>query len=185
MSIQRSIILQLNYNNMRHTLSLILLTFLSAIGLRAQVESGLIMEDRRVLQGRFSVVQAKIYPNPDLAPADAQLQMEEINKEIDKLAQRAISFELSRFSAWNNESFWIVKMKSGRTTSYWSAGPSAKLALQKLDAQITKLKGLHVSVAGPFKRPDLNTSQQTLDAIRATMDLDVEITRMAKQYLNK
>ncbi len=58
MSIQRSIILQLNYNNMRHTLSLILLTFLSAIGLRAQVESGLIMEDRRVLQGRFSVVQA-------------------------------------------------------------------------------------------------------------------------------
>ena len=185
MSISRSIILQLNYNNMRHTLSLILLTFLSAIGLRAEVESGLIMEDRRVLQGRFAVVQAKIYPNPDLAPADAQLQMEEINKEIDKLAQRTISFEAGRFTVWNSESYWTVKLKSGRTSSYWNAGPSAKFALQKLDAQLTKLKSLHVSVAGPFKRPDLNTSQQTLDAIRAAMDLDVEIARMAKQYLNK
>ena len=164
---------------------LILLTFLSALGLRAQAESGLIIEDRRQLQGRFAVIQAKIYPNPDLAPADAQLQMEEINKEIDKLAQRAISFVRSRFSVWNNESYWIVKVKSGKTTSYWSAGPSAKFALQKLDAQITKLKGLHVSVAGPFKRPDLNTSQQALDAIRSTMELDVEIARMAKQYLNK
>ena len=76
-------------------------------------------------------------------------------------------------------------MKSGKTTSYWSAGPSAKFALQKLSAQLTKLKSLRVPVAGPFKRPDLNTSQQTLDAIRATMELDVEIVRMAKQYLNK
>ncbi len=170
---------------MRHFIFLTSLTFLSAICLRAPAEAGLIMEDRRQLQGRFAVVQAKIYPNPELAPADAQLQMEEINKEIDKLAQRAISFELGRFSVWNNESYWIVKIKSGKTTSYWSAGPSAKFALQKLDAQITKLKGLHVSVAGPFRRPDLNTSQQTLDAIRATMELDVEIARMAKQYLNK
>ena len=153
--------------------------------IRAEVDAGLIIEDRRQLQGRFAVVQAKIYPNPELAPAEAQLQMEEINKEIDKLAQRTISFEANRFSVWNNESYWTVKMKSGKTTSYWSAGPSAKFALQKLSAQLTKLKSLRVPVAGPFKRPDLNTSQQTLDAIRATMELDVEIVRMAKQYLNK
>jgi hypothetical protein len=164
---------------------ILLLSLLGALGLRAEVESGLIIEDRRQLQGRFSVVQAKIYPNPDLATAEAQLQMEEINKEIEKLSQRAISFERNRFSIWNNESYWVVRLKSGKSTSYWSAGPSAKFALQKLDAQLTKLKSLHVPVAGPFKRPDLNTSQQTLDAIRATMELDVEITRMAKQYLNK
>jgi hypothetical protein len=164
---------------------ILLLSLLGALGLRAEVESGLIIEDRRQLQGRFSVVQAKIYPNPDLATAEAQLQMEEINKEIEKLSQRAISFERNRFSIWNNESYWVVRLKSGKSTSYWSAGPSAKFALQKLDAQLTKLKSLHVPVAGPFKRPDLNTSQQTLDVIRATMELDVEITRMAKQYLNK
>lgn len=175
----------LKHNKMRHATLFVLFSFISAIGLRAEVESGLITEDRRLLQGRFAVVQAKIYPNPDLAPADAQLQMEEINKEIEKLAQRAISFETNRFSVWNSEKYWTVTLKSGKTTSYWSAGPSAKLALQKLDSQITKLKGLHVPVAGPFKRPDLNTSQQTLDAIRVTMELDVEITRMAKQYLNR
>jgi hypothetical protein len=162
-----------------------LFALLSISGLRAEVEPGLIAEDRRLLQGRFSVVQAKIYPNPDLAPADAQLQMEEVNKEIDKLAQRTISFETNRFSAWNNEAYWTVSLKSGKRTSYWNNGPSSRLVLQKMDAQLTKLKGLHVSKAGPFKRPDLNTSQQTLDAIRATMELDLEITRMAKQYLNK
>jgi hypothetical protein len=170
---------------MRHASLLILLAFLSATGLRAQAESGLIIEDRRQLQGRFAVVQAKIYPNPDLAPADAQLQMEEINKEISKLAQRAIAWETSRFSVWNNEKYWIVRLKSGKETSYWSAGPSAKNSLLKLDAQLTKLKGINIPVAGPFKRPDLNVSQQALDAIRATMELDVEITRMAKQYLNR
>ena len=157
----------------------------AVLGLRAEVEPGLMAEDRRLLQGRYSVVQAKIYPNPDLAPADAQLQMEEINKEIDKLAQRAISFEINRFSVWNNEAYWTVSLKSGKKTSYWNSGPSSKLALQKMDAQLTKLKGLHVAKAGPFKRPDLNTSQQTLDAIRAIIELDLEITRMAKQYLNK
>ena len=170
---------------MRSILLAGLLALLPVISLRAEVDAGLIIEDRRQLQGRFAVVQAKIYPNPELAPAEAQLQMEEINKEIDKLAQRTISFEANRFSVWNNESYWTVKMKSGKTTSYWSAGPSAKFALQKLSAQLTKLKSLRVPVAGPFKRPDLNTSQQTLDAIRATMELDVEIVRRAKQYLNK
>ena len=170
---------------MRHVPYILIFSLLGALGLRAEVDSGLIIEDRRQLQGRFAVVQAKIYPNPELAPAEAQLQMEEINKEIDKLAQRTISFEANRFSVWNNENYWVVRLKSGKSTSYWSAGPSAKFALQKLSAQLTKLKSLRVPVAGPFKRPDLNTSQQTLDAIRATMELDVEITRMAKQYLNK
>ena len=170
---------------MRHVPYILIFSLLGALGLRAEVDSGLIIEDRRQLQGRFAVVQAKIYPNPELAPAEAQLQMEEINKEFDKLAQRTISFEANRFSVWNNENYWVVRLKSGKSTSYWSAGPSAKFALQKLSAQLTKLKSLHVPVAGPFKRPDLNTSQQTLDAIRATMELDVEITRMAKQYLNK
>ena len=170
---------------MRQASFILLVSLLGALGLRAEVDSGLIIEDRRQLQGRFAVVQAKIYPNPELASAEAQLQMEEINKEIDKLAQRTILFEDNRFSVWNNENYWVVRLKSGKSTSYWSAGPSAKFALQKLSAQLTKLKSQHVPVAGPFKRPDLNTSQQTLDAIHATMELDVEITRMAKQYLNK
>lgn len=145
----------------------------------------LMVEERRQLQGKFSSCQAKIYPNPDLAPADAQLQMEQLNKEILKLSTSLQDFETGRYRVWANESFWTVRTKSGKTVSYWNSGPSAKFVLQKLDAQLTKLKSIKVPVAGPFKRPDLNTTQQTLDAIRATLELDIEVTRMVKQYLNR
>jgi hypothetical protein len=145
----------------------------------------LMVEERRQLQGKFSSCQAKIYPNPDLAPADAQLQMEQLNKEILKLSTSLQDFESGRYRVWANESFWTVRTKSGKSVSYWNSGPSAKFLLQKLDAQLTKLKSIKVPVAGPFRRPDLNTSQQTLDAIRATLDLDLEVTRMIKQYLNR
>jgi hypothetical protein len=145
----------------------------------------LMVEERRQLQGKFSSCQAKIYPNPDLAPADAQLLMEQLNKEILKLSTSLQDFETGRYRVWANESFWTVRTKSGKTVSYWNSGPSAKFVLQKLDAQLTKLKSIKVPVAGPFKRPDLNTTQQTLDAIRATLELDIEVTRMVKQYLNR
>lgn len=145
----------------------------------------LMTEERRQLQGKFSTCQGKIYPNPDLAPADAQLQMEQINKEILKLSSSVQDFESGRYRVWANESFWTVRTKSGKTVSYWSSGPSAKFLLQKLDAQLAKLKSMKVPVAGPFKRPDLNASQQTLDAIRGALELDSEVTRMVKQYLNR
>jgi hypothetical protein len=145
----------------------------------------LMSEERRLLQGKFSSCQAKIYPNPELAPADAQLQMEQLNKEILNLSSAVQDFETGRYGIWANEAFWTVRSKSGRTVSYWSSGPSAKFVLQKFDAQLKKLKTMKVPVAGPFKRPDLNASQQTLDAIRTTLELDAEVTRMAKQYLNR
>jgi hypothetical protein len=145
----------------------------------------LMAEERRQLQGKFSSCQAKIYPNPDLATADAQLQMEQLNKEILKLSTSLQDFEAGRYRVWANESFWIVRTKSGKSVSYWNSGPSAKFVLQKLDAQLTKLKSMKVPVAGPFKRPDLNATQQTLDAIRGTLELDVEVMRMVKQYLNR
>ncbi|MEY3392903.1 MAG: hypothetical protein RLZZ322_1752 [Verrucomicrobiota bacterium] len=162
--------------------------FFSALALGQESDSArlaLMSEERRQLQGKFSSCQAKIYPNPDLATADAQLQMEQINKEILKLSSSLQDFEVGRYRVWANESFWIVRTTSGKTVSYWNSGPSAKFWLQKLDAQLVKLKSMKVPVAGPFKRPDLNTSQQTLDAIRATLELDTELVRMSKQYLNR
>jgi hypothetical protein len=148
-------------------------------------QNSLMSEERRLLQGKFSSCQAKIYPSPDLAPADAQLQMEQINKEILQLSSTLQKFEDGRYRVWANESYWIIRTKSGKTVSYWNSGPSARFVIQKLDAQLTKLKSMKVPVAGPFKRPDLNSSQQTLDAIRTTLELDAEVTRMIKQYLNR
>jgi len=173
----------------------------------SDVETKVYMDERKALQSRFSVAQAKLDLKTEASKvesiaiskeddrrfalrksessSEAQIVMEEVNKEIQKLAQKTLSYELNRYSVWNSEAFWTVTLKSGKTTSYWSAGPSAKFAVQKLDDQIGKLKKLKVAIAGPFKKSDLNESQKTLDAIRAALDLDIELTRMAKQYLNR
>jgi hypothetical protein len=111
--------------------------------------------------------------------------MEELNKEIESFGQRVLTYELNRYSVWNNQGFWTVTLKSGKTSSFWSAGPSAKYVVQKLDDQIGKIKNLHIVISGPFKKSDLNESQKMLDAARAALDYDVELTRMAKQYLSK
>ena len=172
---------------MRILVKIFCLTF--AFSLHAQVNNqekyGLMVEDRRQLQSKFSVCQAKIYAAPDLAPAAAHLEMEQVNKEIDKLAKDLAAFEQSRFALWNNEQYWTVYLKSGKKMSFWSAGPSARFAVEKLKAQLNKMASFQVAIAGPFKRPDLNTSQQALDAIRATLEIDLELQRMVKQYLNK
>lgn len=128
----------------------------------------LMSEDRRQLQSKFSTCQAKIYPNPALAPADAQLQMEQINKEILNLSSAVLEFEGDRYRSWASE--------------YGNSGASARNMLQKLEAQLAKLKSMKVPVAGPFKRPDLDASQQTLNAIRGALELDEEMTRMIKQF---
>lgn len=172
---------------MRILIVMLCLTF--GFALQAQVSSqekyGLMVEDRKQLQSKFSVCQAKIYTAPELAPAAAHLEMEQVNKEIDKLAKDLASFEQSRFALWNNEQYWTVYLKSGKKMSFWSAGPSARLAIEKLKAQLAKVASFQIAIAGPFKRTDLNTTQQTLDAIRAALEADMELQRMAKQYLNK
>ena len=150
-----------------------------------QARYGLFTEDRRLLQSKFSACQAKIYNAPELAPAEAQLEMEQINKEIDKLSKDVATFELGRFALWNSEQFWTVNLKSGKKMSYWSSGPSARFAVEKLKGQLGKAATLKVAIAGPFKRADLNTSQQLLDTVRNTLAFDLDIQRMAKQYLNK
>ena len=176
-------------------------TLLAQSGI-SDVETKVYIEERKVLQSRFAVAQAKLDLKSEASiaesralqggfgvdksgsSAEAQLKMEEINKEIESLAQRVLAYELNRYAVWNSQGFWTVTLKSGKTTSYWSAGPSAKFVVQKLDDQIGKLKGMKVAIAGPFKKQDLNDSQKMLDAMRAALDLDIELTRMAKQYLN-
>ena len=151
----------------------------------SDVETKAYMEERKNLQSRFSVAQSKLAQKPEESSADAQSKMEEVNKDLNLLAQKALSYESGRLATWNNEGFWYVVLKSGRTYSYWNSGPSAKFVVQKLEDQLAKIKTLKVTTTGPFKKPDLNESQKMLDAIRAAFELDIELTRMAKQYLNR
>ena len=167
------------------------LLFLSSI-LSAQTSSGLsdvetraYMDERKTLQSRFSVAQSKLAQKPEESSADAQSKMEEVAKDLDQLAQKTLSYESGRLATWNNQGFWMVTLKSGKVTSYWMSGPSAKFVVQKLEDQIAKIKTLKVTTTGPFKKPDLNESQKMLDAIRTALELDVQLTQMAKQYLNR
>jgi hypothetical protein len=128
----------------------------------------LLSEDRRQLQSKFSTCQGKIYPNPALAPADAQLQMEQINKEILNLSAAVLDFEGDRYRSLSSD--------------FGNSGASVRNMLQKLEAQLAKLRSMKVPVAGPFKRPDLDASQQTLNAMRGALELDEELTKMLKQY---
>ena len=176
---------------------------LSAQMTLSDAETKVYIEERKVLQSRFAVAQAKLGLKSEASiaetralqggssedklrsSAEAQSKMEEVNKDLDQLAQKVLSYETSRLSTWNNEGFWYVVMKSGRTYSYWNSGPSAKFVVQKLEDQLAKIKTLKLTSTGPFKKPDLNESQKMLDAIRGALDLDIELTRLAKQYLNR
>ena len=173
----------------------------------SDVETKVYMDERKALQSRFSVAQAKLDLKTEASKLEAtsiskannggfavdksesvaepQLKMEEVNKEIQKLADKTLAYEVARLGVWNNQSFWIVRLQSGNTASYWSSGPSAKQAVEKLNIQLTKIKTTKIVIAGPFKKPDLNESQKMLDAIRNALDLDIELTRMTKQYLNR
>ena len=193
---------------MRHLkFSFINLLFLSSV-LSAQmslsdVETKAYIEERKALQSRFAVAQAKLGLKSEASlaesralqggssenklgsSAEAQSKMEEVNKDLEQLAQKVLSYESTRLYTWNNEGFWYVVMKSGRAYSYWTLGPGAKFVVQKLADQLAKIKTLKITTTGPFKKSDLNESQKMLDAIRAALDLDIELTNMAKQYLNR
>jgi len=176
-------------------------TLLAQSGI-SDVETKVYIEERKALQSRFAVAQAKLDLKSEASKAEsralqggfgveksgssaeAQLTMEEVNKEIQKLADKTLAYEVARLGVWNNQSFWIVRLQSGNTASYWSSGPSAKQAVERLNTQLSKIKTIKIVIAGPFKKPDLNESQKMLDAIRNALDLDIELTRMTKQYLN-
>jgi len=174
-----------------------------------------LMEERRVLQSRFMVAQSKFSAKTEESPSEIHKQMEEINNDIDKLAQKVITYEASRSSLWSSGSFWNKTKNPVNTTSTASyavtignqttvytsttksssppekvvvkSGPysSAKYVIQKLNDQISKTKELRIPTSGPYKKSDFNESQKVLDSIRTALDLDIEINAMAKLNLNK
>ena len=53
----------------------------------SDVETKVYMDERKALQSRFSVAQSKLASKPEVSSAEAQLVMEEVNKEIEKLKE--------------------------------------------------------------------------------------------------
>jgi hypothetical protein len=135
-----------------------------------------VMVDTRVqFQGRFAKAQQALGLDPTKAPHEAHANLEAFSKELAKLKEEAITLQNERYQYWNNQSYW---------RNFWDKGPSAKFVVAKLRAQIDIAMALQVPVAGPFTKPDLNTMQKSLDAIRACFELDKQLQLMEIQLNN-
>jgi hypothetical protein len=135
-----------------------------------------VMVDTRVqFQGRFAKAQQALGLDPTKAPAEAHANLGAFSKELAKLKDDAVALQNERYQYWNNQSYW---------RNFWDKGPSAKFVVAKLRAQIDVALALQVPVAGPFTKPDLNTMQKSLDAIRACFELDKQLQLMEIQLNN-
>ncbi len=131
-------------------------------------------EQRKNLQGAFSVCNSKIYPNPDKAPIDAHIALERVAKQIQELKTRVLEFESGHCNVWYSESYWA--------RTYWNSSLGGHYLVEKLRTAMGALSTLAAPEFGPFTRPDLNAMQKTLDGCRACLELDRDLEIAAKTY---
>jgi len=131
-----------------------------------------LVETRIQFQGRFAKAQQALGLDPTKAPHQAHANLEAFSKELAKLKEEAVALQNARYQYWDNQSYW---------RNFWDKGPAAKFVVAKLRAQIDVTMALQVPVAAPFTKPDLNTMQKSLDAIRACFELDNQLQIMEKQ----
>lgn len=139
------------------------------------IQLKLLTDNRTQFQGRFAKAQQAIGMDPSKATPEAQANLELFSKDLAKLKEDALAVMNGRYQYWNNQSYW---------RTYWDRGPSAKFVVGKLRTQIDTTTALLVPDAAPFTKPDINTMQKTLDAVRACFDLDQQLQVMEKQFLS-
>ena len=131
-----------------------------------------LVETRIQFQGRFAKAQQALGLDPTKAPHQAHANLEAFSKELAKLKDDAVALYNPRYLYWNNETYW---------RDFWVKGPSAKFVVAKLRSQIDVTMALQVPTAGPFTKPDLNTMQKSLDAIRGCFEIDKQLQIMETQ----
>ena len=136
------------------------------------VQFKLMVDTRTQFQGRFAKAQQALGLDPTKAPAEAHANLEAFSKELAKLKEEAVALQNARYQYWDNQSYW---------RNFWDKGPAAKFVVAKLRAQIDVTMALQVPVAAPFAKPDLNTMQKSMDAIRACFELDKQLQVMETQ----
>ncbi len=157
-------------------LAFCLSVILASVGLYAappqQVPIKLLSDTRFQFQSRFAKAQQALGADPSKAPHEAQANLERYSKDLAKLQADALAVMNERYIYWNNETYW---------RNYWVNGPSAKFVVGKLRAQIDATTALQVPPDAPFTKPDINTMQKTLDAVRICFELDEQLQIMEKQ----
>lgn len=129
-------------------------------------------KNRMEFQSKFSVLQAKLSKEPNKIVDEDQREALSFFNSLTQFKKDFSATQEKRFLYWNSESLWSAKN--------WMKGDCIKQTVDKLRVTLDEINAVQLSTAPPFSKPDLNTAQKLLNAIRTAGDLDKELQQKAK-----
>ena len=127
---------------------------------------------RMELQSKFSVLQAKLSKDSAKIVDEDQREALAFFASLSQFKKDFSTSEEKRFIYWNNESLWSSKN--------WNKGECIKQTTDKMRAILDEINATKLSAAPPFSKPDINSAQKLLNAVRNAIDLDKELQTKAK-----
>ena len=129
-------------------------------------------KNRMELQSKFSVLQAKLSKDTTKIVDENQREALAFFASLSQFKKDFSALEEKRFKYWNNEALWSPKN--------WTKGECIKQTVDKLRTILDEINATKLSAAPPFSKPDINSAQKLLNAIRNAIDLDKELQTKAK-----
>lgn len=129
-------------------------------------------KDRMEIQSKFSVLQAKLSKDTTKIVDEDQREALAFFTTLSQFKKDFLASEEKRFTYWNNESLWSPKN--------WTKGECIKQTVDKLRTSLDEINAAKLSASPPFSKPDINSAQKLLNAVRNTTDLDKELQTKAK-----
>ena len=129
-------------------------------------------KNRMELQSKFSVLQAKLSKDTTKIVDEDQREALAFFTALSQFKKDFLVSEEKRFTYWNNAPLWLPKN--------WAKGECIKQTVDKLRAILDEINAAKLSAAPPFSKPDINSAQKLLNAVRNAIDLDKELQTKAK-----
>jgi hypothetical protein len=129
-------------------------------------------KSRMELQSKFSVLQAKLSKDSTKIVDDDQREALAFFTSLSQFKKDFSASQEKRFTYWNNEALWSSKN--------WNKGECIKQTTDKMRTILDDINATKLSAAPPFSKPDINSAQKLLNAVRNVIDLDKELQTKAK-----
>jgi len=129
-------------------------------------------KNRMELQSQFAVLQAKLTKDSAKIVDEDQREALAFFTSLSQFKKDFSASEEKRFTYWNNEALWSAKN--------WNKGECIKQTADKLRTILDDINATKLSAAPPFSKPDINSAQKLLNAVRNAIDLDKELQTKAK-----
>ena len=121
-------------------------------------------KNRMELQSKFSVLQAKLLKDTAKIVDEDQREALAFFTSLSQFQKEFSASEEKRFTYWNNEALWSAKN--------WNKGECIKQTTDKMRTILDDINATKLSAAPPFSKPDINSAQKLLNAVRNAIDLD-------------